>query len=126
MRRLFVWIFVMLFRRLLFSVVLLCCPLTLACGEEPSIWSVDAFTVTAEEALQDAANNAVQEDADVEILWDEGRYSIDAEGRKTTVLRQIYHIRNRSAIDQWNVIQHVWKPWFQHEPDIRARVIGPD
>ncbi len=63
--------------------------------------------------------------ADVEILLDEGRFSIDLEGKTTAISRQIYRCLTRDAFDQYGVVQASWSPWYQDRPSIRARVITP-
>ncbi len=64
--------------------------------------------------------------ADVEILLDDVRYRIDAEGKTTTTTRQIYRCLTRDAPDENGVVDALWTPWHQDRPTIQGRVITPD
>ncbi|QDV41861.1 Tetratricopeptide repeat protein [Stieleria neptunia] len=90
-----------------------------------SIWSEKPFSVLAKDAIADANETKVG-DAAVEMLWDSGNYEFDAQGRKTAVVRQVYQIRERSAMEGWGVVHATWEPWHEKRPVIRARVITKD
>jgi tetratricopeptide (TPR) repeat protein/transglutaminase-like putative cysteine protease len=95
-------------------------------ADTTSIWDREPFSVSPADALADAGSNEVDENAEVEFLWDESRYRFDEGNRKTSVAHQVYHIRRRAAIDRWGVFQTTWEPWHESRPEIRARVITPD
>ncbi len=83
-----------------------------------------AFTATPAELL--AIAKAVPTTGPAAILRSDIALEVDARGRRTQRKRFIYVVRSRDAVQDWSELFHVWRPFFQDKPTVRARVIGTD
>ena len=78
------------------------------------------------QALLDAARNVAAGDADVVMLFNEGTYSVDGDGRIRTRLRMLYRVVTAKGVRRIDTTSLHWQPWYEEKPEIRARVIGAD
>lgn len=117
--------------RWLFLTAALVCPVFpgVATAGEAGIsgpWLKDFLASPAPELL--SAANAVPspEKGGVVILFDEGSYSFDAEGRCVSRYRRVYRIVTQAGLEEWSAISADWSSWYEERPSLRARVVSPD
>jgi hypothetical protein len=58
------------------------------------------------------------------VLLDEHRHMVRADGRTESTIRKVYRIILQDAVEDWASIEQGYQPWYQQEPEIRARVIS--
>lgn len=51
---------------------------------------------------------------------------VDSRGRRTKRLRVVYAVTSKDGVDGWSELFHIYRPFFQTRPAVRARVIAPD
>lgn len=95
------------------------------CLCQPSIGDQPAFSASPE-ALQKASSGLEAGSNAVTVLFEEGTFAFDAEGRKTSHLRTIFKVWTKGGAEGWAMIEHSWSPWEEERPGVRARVINPD
>ena len=100
----------------------LCC-IQAGYGAEP--WDT-AFSKDQAQLLAASKSATVPEGADVVILLNDLRYSIDSAGRTTTTLRKLYRVITSDAVDEWSALEQEYEPWHERKPELRARVISAD
>jgi len=65
----------------------------------------------------------VSEGADVVVLLDEQKYTIDPAGRMTTTLRKVYRVLTADGVEEWAAVEQRYAPWHERRPQLRARVL---
>ena len=95
---------------------------TLPCVGAPEPWDAP-FVTDAAAVLQRATQISADEDANVLVLLDDYRISIDARGRARETHRKVYRILKEEAVEDWSVVEESYQPWREQKPSIRARVI---
>jgi len=90
-------------------------------GAEP--W--DAPFAADASAILKRANQipTADEDASVQILLEDHRISLEANGRARSTIRKVYRILKEDAVEDWASIEQAYQPWREQKPVIRARVI---
>lgn len=75
-----------------------------------------------------AAASAVAADADAAgvILLDEKRFSVDAQGRVTSVQRSVLRVVSADSVEELASLEAGYAPWYQKKPEVRARVLTTD
>src|SRR5260370_15093867 len=58
------------------------------------------------------------------VLLEDHHYLIDREGRATSTIRKVYRILKEDAVEEWASVEQGYQPWYEQNPQIRARVIG--
>ena len=58
------------------------------------------------------------------VLLEEERHLIRADGRSEATIRKVYRIALQDAVEDWASVEQGYQPWYQQEPEIRARVIS--
>lgn len=92
-----------------------------------SVFSWDPPFFTGDPArLRSEALRLVSKDSDLTVLFEETRYSFDAQGRRTYRYRTVFIPRTAELADAWGEVSASFAPWHQSRPLIRARVISPD
>jgi tetratricopeptide (TPR) repeat protein/transglutaminase-like putative cysteine protease len=61
----------------------------------------------------------------VVVLRDQHDVSYDDKGRATVRWRTVFVVRTRVGIEGWGTVPAEWRPFYQHKPVVRARVIDP-
>jgi tetratricopeptide (TPR) repeat protein len=89
-------------------------------------WEAQPLAAEPREVLKAAAAAAAGATSDVVILYEEGHFSFDAEGRCDHRYRLVYLIRTDAGAREWASLGTQWAPWYEERPVIRARVITPD
>lgn len=95
-----------------------------AAVEEP--WSLPALTASPEAILKAAAAQPAPKDGDIEMLFEEHVYHLDAEGREHRIARRVYRYLTEKGVDDWSTTEADWSPWCEEKPVFRVRVITPD
>jgi tetratricopeptide (TPR) repeat protein/transglutaminase-like putative cysteine protease len=96
-------------------------------AQEPS-WSLvgPAFSASVEEIQKAAAAVPAEKYMEATVLFERDAYTLDMQGRVTYRHSMVYRIETQSGIEGWSETDARWEPWYQNEPEIRARVIGAD
>ena len=112
------------------TLVLLACAIAAspaAHAQEPS-WTLvgPAFSASAEDIQKAAAAVPAEKYMNATVLFERDAYALDMQGRVTYRHSMVYRIETQSGIEGWSETEARWEPWYQNEPEIRARVIGAD
>jgi len=96
-------------------------------GQQPS-WTIvgPAFSASVEDLQKAAASVPAEKFMEATMLFERDAYTIDAQGRVTYQHTMIYRIETESGVEGWAETDAPWEPWYQNQPEIRARVIGAD
>jgi tetratricopeptide (TPR) repeat protein len=97
-----------------------------AAGQSSEPWKAAGFSAPAGELLRAATAATQGETADVVVLYETARHSLDAQGRDTQTWRIVYRVLTARGVDAWSTTQVRWQPWHEERPEFRARVITPD
>ena len=89
-------------------------------------WSSPSFSVDPAALRQAADGIKPAKDALATVFLNEFRYTFDAGGKMDKVWHLIYRIENEQGVKNWAGTKGYWKPWYQSQPEIKVRVIGPD
>ncbi len=87
-------------------------------------WAGRAFSANAEVMVKAAEKIPVPEHAEVEYLIDEAFIRIEADGRTTEHLHQVYRVLTEPGIEANSQLSAIWSPWYQKRPKMSARVIN--
>ena len=110
------------------SPALFACLLSLpAHGQEPA-WTLTgaAFSASVEQLQAAAARVPAEKFSEATVLLERDVYQFDAENRVTYKHLLIVRIESQAGVDSWAETSSTWEPWYQNQPEIRARVIAPD
>ena len=95
-----------------------------AAVEEP--WNLPALTAAPDAILKAAAAQPSPKDGDIEMLFEEHVYHLDAEGRQHRIARRVYRYLTEKGVDDWSSTDADWSPWCEEKPVFNVRVITPD
>ena len=99
------------------------------CAATPThadVWDRPPLSASAKAILDAAREVPPDEEHGVQILLDEGRFSVDEAGRVEFTAWMVYRVDSPGAVRGWAQVSRSWRPWHQDRPEIRARVITPD
>jgi tetratricopeptide (TPR) repeat protein/transglutaminase-like putative cysteine protease len=119
-------------RRLYFlTLLVLLAAAPLAADDTPATaapWDAGAFLGDPAEMLRAATSASAGVDADQEavVLLAERRYVYDEQGRLSWSRRMVYRVQSANASAHWTEVSESWSPWYQEQPQLKARVIAPD
>src|SRR6266567_563467 len=85
-----------------------------------------AFSASAEELHAAAAKVPAEKFMEATVLFERDAYTFDGEGRSTYKHSIIYRIETQAGVEGWSETRLQWEPWYQGQPEIRARVIATD
>ena len=111
------------------SILLLLATLaTASLTAQEAAWPLDgpAFSASPQELQEAAAKVPVEQFVEATVLFERDIYTIAPSGAVTIRHSLLYRIDNQSAIEGWSETSERWDPWYQSEPEIRARVILPN
>lgn len=94
----------------------------IALGAVP--WEGEPFAAEPRALAEAAARLPVSPDADPDILAEEFRLAIDAQGRAVQTLRLVLVPRSPATASAWAELRRTFSPWHQDRPEIRARVVS--
>lgn len=96
-------------------------------AQDPS-WTLTgpAFSASVEELQAASAKVPAEKFMEATVLFERDAYIFDAEGRTTYEHSIVYRIETQAAVETWSETRSQWEPWYQNQPEIRARVIAPD
>ncbi|MCC6262324.1 MAG: DUF3857 domain-containing protein [Bryobacterales bacterium] len=78
------------------------------------------------QAIAAAAQAARQNDkSGMLMLLDQHRYHFDGKGAFSAVVRRVYLIESKDAVEGWSAVEFGYRPWYEERPAVRARVISP-
>jgi tetratricopeptide (TPR) repeat protein len=83
----------------------------------------EPFSKDTAAILQSARAVTRSDNPDVVVLLEEHRYTVHSDGRTDLTFRKVYHLRDQESVEDWSSIEQEYQPWYQHDPEIRARVI---
>jgi len=86
-------------------------------------WHGPAFSASAKKLSAAARSVEGPAGAPAIILFEDASYRFDATGKKVYQLRRVYKILTNQGADSWGSMEATWSPWFQQQPEIRARVL---
>lgn len=84
------------------------------------------FAASPADIQNAAAKISAEPFMEATVLFERNAYSFDTSGRLTFRHTMIYRIETKEGVDDWAEIRVHWSPWYQNQPEIRARVIAPD
>lgn len=94
---------------------------------KPGPFKSGPFKASPQELLAFAgAQEEAAEGVTRDLLLSEAGYRFEADGTYTSVHREIYHCITQEDAQNSSVLQCAWSPWYQDEPQLKARVITPD
>jgi hypothetical protein len=82
-----------------------------------------AFAESVEELRAASGAVPVTPDWGTRILYEEGRYSIAADGTLTYAHRLVYRVDTADAAKGWAEISAEWDPWYEKPSQLHARVL---
>jgi len=96
-------------------------------AQEP-VWTLTgpAFSASVEDLRAAAARIPAEKFMEATVLMERDAYTFDADGRATYRHFIVYRIETQAGVEEWSETHTEWEPWYQDQPDIQARVIGPD
>lgn len=120
-----------MYTRKLLSILLVFLPALFAsCIAQPQTpaWPIagPAFAAAPADIQSAAARIEAEPFIEATVLLETDSYSFDAAGRMTYRHHMIYRIETKEGVDDWAEIRIRWSPWYQNQPEIKARVIAPD
>jgi hypothetical protein len=95
-------------------------------GEDKYPLDAPAFSIKSADVLQAAKAGEEPKDVDVEMLFEEHRYQLDAEGREHRTVHRIFRYLTDRGVEDWCNTEADWCPSCEEKPVIRARVITSD
>jgi hypothetical protein len=106
--------------RVLGSVALAVC-----LGFSGSVWAQDdaAFSASIDQLKAISVAVPVTKEWAARILYEEGHYSIAADGTLTYAHRMIYRVDTDEAAKGWAEISAQWDPWYEKPSQLHARVL---
>ncbi len=108
-----------------FSILACFCALT-AHGQEPWNLTGPAFSASVEELQAASAKVPAEKFMEATVLFERDAYTFDSEGRVTYRHDITYRIETDAGVEDWAETRSQWEPWYQNQPEIRARVIALD
>jgi tetratricopeptide (TPR) repeat protein/transglutaminase-like putative cysteine protease len=110
----------------LVPVVVVCAGLPMAGQMSAGGKAGAAFGAT--EAELRAVSAAVPADPEfgVQILLEEGTYTVAESGTLLYKHRLIFRLDSKESIDGWSEVSMEWDPWYQMQAQLHARVLRPD
>jgi hypothetical protein len=100
-------------------------PRTCRAAAEPP-WNLPALSASPQDILQAVAAVPASKDSDVEMLFEEHVFHLDAQGRQHRIARRVYRYLTDKGVDDWSCTEADWSPWCEEKPVFRVRVITPD
>jgi tetratricopeptide (TPR) repeat protein len=94
-------------------------------GVSPTPLTGAPFSLTADELKSASAAIPVKKEFAAEILYEEGRYQIGADGALNYRHRLIYRVETDAAVKGWSEVSANWDPWYEKQAQIHARVLQP-
>src|SRR5258708_7198178 len=73
--------------------------------------------------LKSATQVSTPDDQELDVLLEEHRIFVEANGRVRGTFRKVYRILKDDAVEDWSSIEETYQPWCEQKPAIRARVI---
>lgn len=84
------------------------------------------FTVGVENLRGVSALVPVSKEFGAEVLYEEGKYEISADGKLTYTHREVYRVDSEAAVTGWAEVSAQWDPWYEQPAQIHARVLQPN
>src|SRR4051794_17279298 len=105
--------------------IVACLATLCAHGQDPA-WTLTGpeFGASAEQLRNAASKIPAERFMEATVLFERDAYAFDTEGRVTYKHWIIYRIETQAAVDAWSETHTQWEPWYQDQPEIRARVIS--
>jgi tetratricopeptide (TPR) repeat protein len=94
-------------------------------GDTPP-WETQPFAADGKDVIKAAAASAAADQSDVVVLFEEGRFRFEPDGRCDYRYHIVYRIQTEAGVRAWSSIGSGWAPWFEQKPELRARVTTPD
>ena len=107
------------------AILLALIPVSHAFAQSPDL-SAPAFTVSAADLQSLSATIPVDKQFPAQVLYEEAKYQIAADGTLTYTHRMVYRVDSDAAVRGWAEVSAQWDPWFEKPAQIHARVLQPD
>ncbi len=88
--------------------------------------STAPFTLSAADLKTISASIPVSKEFPAQILYEESKYQIAADGTLTATHRMVYRVDTDAAVRGWAEVSAQWDPWYEKPAQIHARVLQPD
>jgi tetratricopeptide (TPR) repeat protein len=86
----------------------------------------EAFSESSAELTAASAAMPPNREYIAQILLDEGKYQIAADGTLHYEHRIIYRVDSAEGVKNWSEISASWDPWYEKQSQLRARIFQPD
>ncbi len=96
-----------------------------AFAQSPDLAS-PAFSLSAADLKTISASVPISKDFPAQILYEESKFQIAADGTLTATHRMVYRVDTDAAVRGWAEVSAQWDPWYEKPAQIRARVLQPD
>ena len=115
-----------MYARWLVFVGMLLVPTTQLWGNEPDPRAGPAFSAKPAAILHAAKTAADPKEADVEMLFEEHHFQLDAQGREHRAVHRVFRYLTERGVEDWSYTEADWSPWCEEKPVILRRVITAD
>ncbi len=88
-------------------------------------WDVP-FSGDTASILKAAGQISVPADQPVDILLEDYRYELTADGHLRERYRKVYRITRQDAVEEYSSVVRSYQPWRDTKPTLRARVVTSD
>ena len=89
-------------------------------------WDAPAMSLRPEALLHAAGAMPTAKDSDIEMLFEEHSYKLDADGRQHRSVRRVFRYLTDKGVEDWAYSEADWLPWCEERPAMHARVVTPD
>ena len=86
----------------------------------------EPFTASVEEVRASSAAVPVDPDFGIQVLLEEGHYTIAEDGTLLYQHRMIFRVDGKDAVEGWSEAEMAWDPWYEKPSQIHARVLEAD
>ena len=100
--------------------------LTVIASPSDQPWGGAAFSADSAVMVRAAESVPVPEGDEVIVLFEEGKFVFESDGRSSYTHRLVYRFVTTNAVQEWTTVEVMWLPWHEQRPSIRARVITAD
>src|ERR1700734_2316665 len=107
------------------AILLALIPVSHAFAQSPDL-SAPAFTVSAADLQSLSATIPVDKQFPAQVLYEEAKYQIAADGPLTYTHRMVYRVDSDASVRGWAEVSAQWDPWYEKPAQIHARVLQPD
>lgn len=97
-----------------------------ATAQTPAPWEAPGLAGDPDAIRTAAAAITPDKNAPITVLLEDTKITFDAEKRATVVSHLVYRVEDQRGAEGWASVSAEWQPWYEDQPQVRARVIAAD